>query len=492
MRYRFFLAYVPLMVCAGLLSIWLADRHNGRAAVVSYRIDKTERGEYIGEQIWEDDADEEQVHKTKEQDKYNGSELVDNGLPYAIKVNKRMNVVTVYALSDSGYYDVPVKAMVCSVGKTGNTPEGIFSLGERSAWLPLQGNVYGQYATRITGNILFHSVPYHTRNKKDLEVEEYNLLGTSVSAGCVRISVIDAKWIFDNCERKTQVEIFQSDYEGPMGKPVAAVIDKEQEGANWDPTDPDPDNPYMEQIPRIMGAYDREFDRFSDFDIRAGITAVGTGGEDITDQIRIEGSVDGDTCGTYPVTYTVTDEEGEKTSVTVNYVIKDDESPVLTVNQTIFDINAGDVGSAEHLLSLLRQNVTAYDGGEQLSSDSILVDYSELLDTDFGTCQVKYRAKDSEGNRSEVVVLDIDVDLESPAIALKDEFQREVRVSRVMDDDYLLSLVQVEDNSGKVDVELSRPLFYQVGQPYAVMYFATDEAGNVTTLSVTYQLSDGL
>ena len=136
---------------------------------------------------------------------YNGSDIKDNGMPYCIKVNKTQNVVTVYTVGEDGYYNKPVKAMICSVGETGNTPEGLFELGAREEWLALEGDVYGQYATVITGSFLFHSVPYFTQDKSDLEIEEYNKLGSSVSAGCVRLSVIDAKWIYDNCSEMTYV-----------------------------------------------------------------------------------------------------------------------------------------------------------------------------------------------------------------------------------------------------------------------------------------------
>ena len=53
-----------------------------------------------------------------------------------------------------------------------------------------------------------------------------------------------------------------------------------------------------------------------------------------------------------------------------------------------------------------------------------------------------------------------------------------------------MNLVKVEDNSGKVDLTVSRPLVYTPGEPYIVMYCATDEFGNVSTLSVTYRIKE--
>ena len=311
-----------------------------------------------------------------------------------------------------------------------------------------------------------------------------------MSAGCVRLSVIDAKWIYDNCSEMTYVEIFESDYDGPLGKPVSAVITSGGAEGNWDPTDPDRDNPYMGNIPVILGAYDREIERYSDFDITAGVTALDSTGKDVTNYMKVDGEVDENVCGTYKVTYSVTDETGITGTATANIIIKDDEAPVIYVDQKVTSIGAYDVSSTKQLLDLLLENVTAYDGSHLMDSSSILVDYSEILEKGYGKCHVKYRAKDSEGNQSEVVVLSVDVDMEAPKLTLKNELQGDIRISNMLDDNYLLGLVEASDNSGQVDVTVSRPLTYEKEEPYIVMYCAKDAFGNVTTLSVTYQLKE--
>ncbi|MDO5155323.1 MAG: DUF5011 domain-containing protein [Eubacteriales bacterium] len=488
MKYKSFLSFVPLFFVVSLVLLVIAEEYDGRATLVGYQSDRKEWNVYDGEHIQENGTDSER--QIERQDMYNGENLKDNGLPYAIKVNASQNVVTVYQLGTDGYYSKPVKAMICSVGEGDNTPKGVFDLGDREEWLALEDGVYGQYATAITGNILFHSVPYFTKDKGDLEIEEYNKLGRGVSAGCVRLSVVDAKWIFEHCNEFTQVNIFESDYLGPMGKPIAAIIDSKGKGNNWDPTDPDRDNPYMSDIPVILGAYDREIERYSDFDILAGITALDSTGKDITDCIETEGDVDWQACGVYPITFSVTDETGVKESVTAKYIIKDEQAPVIRVDQVVNKISAYDVNSTRQLHDLLLKNVTVYDGNYEMDKASILVDFSEIFDKKVGRCHIKYRAKDSEGNQSEVVILSVDVDLEAPIIQLKNESQGELRVSRLMDDAYLLSLVEVSDNSGNVDVTLSRPLSYVPGEVYNVIYCARDNFGNVTTLCVTYQIKD--
>lgn len=108
----------------------------------------------------------------------------------------------------------------------------------------MNGNVYGQYACRIVGSILFHSVPYEKKDKSTLEWWEYDKLGTKASLGCIRLTVEDAKWIYDNCVSGTNVEFYTSSNPGPLGKPTAQKITADEEVRNWDPTDPDSKNPW--------------------------------------------------------------------------------------------------------------------------------------------------------------------------------------------------------------------------------------------------------
>lgn len=168
----------------------------------------------------------------------------DVNYPYYIKVNRQSNCVTVYAKDDNGEYTVPVKAMVCSVGLNNTTPLGVGEISDKYDWRLLFGDVYGQYAVRFNGHIMFHSVPYTTTSKDALKEGEYNLLGQPASQGCIRLSVADAKWIYDNCRKGTKVEVYDSADPGPLGKPESIYVDPYSFFRGWDPTDPDPANPW--------------------------------------------------------------------------------------------------------------------------------------------------------------------------------------------------------------------------------------------------------
>lgn len=172
-------------------------------------------------------------------------------IKYFIRVNYNQNVVTIYTKNSNGNYTVPYKAMVCSTGKatprsgTYTIPSGSYS---RATWGLMVGNVWAQYFTRIKGSILFHSVPYTQRNKWSLEYWEYDKLGTTASAGCIRLTVQDAKWIYDNCPAGTQVEFYSDSNPGPLGKPTAQKISSEEAVRGWDPTDPAGNNPWKTYV----------------------------------------------------------------------------------------------------------------------------------------------------------------------------------------------------------------------------------------------------
>ena len=166
------------------------------------------------------------------------------GFPYLICVNIIQSCVTVFCVDENGNYTRPYQSMICTGGV--DSPEGIFRTINNYGWQTLMGPCYGQYCTRIYKGILFHSVPYKTPHKYDLDFRAYNRLGWIISHGCIRLAVNDAKWIFDNCPLGTTVVIYNdSSSSGPMGRPVPIRVDKSNiYTRGWDPTDPDPANPH--------------------------------------------------------------------------------------------------------------------------------------------------------------------------------------------------------------------------------------------------------
>ncbi len=165
---------------------------------------------------------------------------------YYIKIDCKNQIVTVYTLDEEKQYTVPIKSMICSTGEA--TPQnGVYGISDKYEWGGLVGNVYGQYCTRITGQILFHSVPYTSQDKSSLEYWEYDKLGLPVSKGCVRLTVADAKWIYEHCKAGTSVEFFQGEEQSNIvyRKKQLKISEFSENLRGWDPTDPDPNNPWL-------------------------------------------------------------------------------------------------------------------------------------------------------------------------------------------------------------------------------------------------------
>lgn len=240
---------------------------------------------------------------------------------YAIKVNRTANCVTVYTYDEKGKYTVPVRAMVCSTGLNNATITGNYTIGIKTEWLFLVGDVFGRYISGISGDYLFHSVPYYTLNEQDLEVEEFNKLGEQASQGCVRLAVSDAKWIYDNCPTGTAVNIYDDvETAGPLGKPDTIKITDFTN--KWDPTDSNKKCPYAKATPIISGANDCTIKTGGNFYALAGVTAVDTCGNDISSEIKIVGNVVTTRKGKYKVTYSVTDVLKRTSSVTITVTVQ--------------------------------------------------------------------------------------------------------------------------------------------------------------------------
>lgn len=172
---------------------------------------------------------------------------------YKIMVNRAANCVTVYEKDADGVFCVPVKAFVCSCGKEGHeTPLGTFQTSNYYQWRLMVDGTYGHYAVRFYKRIMFHSIPYYTKNAGNMEWEQFNLLGEAASLGCVRLTCADAKWIYDNCGEGTEVVVYDdAENPGPLGKPSEIKLAEENPMRKWDPTDTSSKNPWNVFRPTI-------------------------------------------------------------------------------------------------------------------------------------------------------------------------------------------------------------------------------------------------
>ena len=133
-------------------------------------------------------------------------------VPFAITVDVANQVTTVYGRDEAGNYNVVVRQMLCSTGlKATPSDVGDWVLNGRQArwcYFPKWGS-YARYWTRINSSIAFHSVIYYSVSTTNMNTSSYYKLGKRASHGCIRLSVADAKWIYDNVGAGTVVSIVE-------------------------------------------------------------------------------------------------------------------------------------------------------------------------------------------------------------------------------------------------------------------------------------------
>ena len=135
---------------------------------------------------------------------------VDLEYPYFIELDKGKQVVTIYTIGETGYYDLVVKQFICSSGKKDKVEDGMYRLGTKYRWRKMGNGSYAQYANRISGPFLFHSCCYYTQNAGQLKHHYYDKLGQNVSSGCIRLTAGDAYWMYVNCPEGTPIRVMNS------------------------------------------------------------------------------------------------------------------------------------------------------------------------------------------------------------------------------------------------------------------------------------------
>ena len=176
-------------------------------------------------------------------------------VPFAITVDVRNQIVTVYTRDENGNYTIPVRQMLCSSGKVGTpSPVGDWVLNGRKArwcYFPKWGD-YARYWTRINSKVAFHSPIYTTTSNSAMKIGSYNALGSRASHGCIRLSVPDAKWIYDNVGAGTVVSIRE---DLPVDEELKEALKYEKPktpNATTPPTTPEPEY-NRDAVPEIRG-----------------------------------------------------------------------------------------------------------------------------------------------------------------------------------------------------------------------------------------------
>lgn len=437
--------------------------------------------------------------------------------PYYIKINKGTNVVTVYK-SDG----TPYKAFVCSTGKA--TPTGTFYTSQKLRWHVLMGPSYGQYCTRITGSILFHSVWYYRNgDKASQSTAEYNKLGTTASHGCVRLTVADSKWIYDNCPIRTKVIIFNGkSSDDPLGKPVPVKVSTASR-TGWDPTDPDSANPYLKMAPTITAKKTSyTYNGAKTVNIKNLVSARAAYGTYLDSKLVISVKAPGSKSakkvtassykfseiGTYTITYKVTDPKNKKTtSKTVKIIIKDNGKPVIagtTTKKTVEYNTALNLKSSVTAKTKSGTNLKSYmtvkiknPSGKSATLNANTYTFKQL-----GTYTITYSVKNPVGSQKTTKTIKITVkDTKTPTITGLKNSTKEYKSSynvktgvtaKAATGVSLTSKIKVSvtDPSGKaVSVSGNKFTLSKTGN-YKVKYTVTGTNGKTKTQTITVKSVD--
>lgn len=399
---------------------------------------------------------------------YKDKEEAPEVMPYKISVNKQMNTVTIYKAGKNGKYSKAVKSMVCSAGR--ETPLGTFNTSDKYYWKAMIHNVWAQYATRITGKILFHSVPYDTHEKDTLISNYYNQLGSTASAGCVRLAVQDAKWIIENCPAGTPVEIYNSPDAGPLGKPSPVRIPS---NCTWDPTDPDTRNPWQSDKSAIIGVKNKTLERGAYFNIYEGIIAFDKSEKNMTTGgLKAKGKLDTSKPGTYTITYSFKPKKGKKISETATYTVTDTKAPVISGLESTIYTNDSSKINEKYLID--KAKIT--DNGLSLSK-------KEHLTVKISDKKAVLTAKDDYNHITNYTVTIIE-DKKAPDIVLKKDSRAAYPISYKLSKEAARKRVKkVCDNKKKLSAkDLDISVKYK-DWGINVSYTVKDDAGNKASVT---------
>lgn len=130
------------------------------------------------------------------------SKEINSDTNYFIAVSKSHREVYIYHKEIDSW--VIVKTFSCSIGAPESpTIEGNFQSGLRGKELRIN-ETFVKYFTQISGDYLFHSIPYN-----EIGEPMDDSLGEAVSHGCVRLALEDAKYIYDTIPARTGIKIIK-------------------------------------------------------------------------------------------------------------------------------------------------------------------------------------------------------------------------------------------------------------------------------------------
>lgn len=131
---------------------------------------------------------------------------------YRIEVDRTANITYVYEKTNDDWKCI--REMACSTGRPGReTPTGTYEIWShinKGGWYAMRNGTYGLYNIGISigRGYTFTSVCYASTKDYQPIGQQMDDLGKSVSNGSIRLSLVDARWMYKNISDGTEVKIY--------------------------------------------------------------------------------------------------------------------------------------------------------------------------------------------------------------------------------------------------------------------------------------------
>ncbi|MBC1502286.1 immunoglobulin-like domain-containing protein [Listeria booriae] len=229
----------------------------------------------------------------------------------------------------------------------------------------------------------------------------------------------------------------------------------------------------------VITAADKTLKKGASFDPVAGVSASDTEDGDVTDNVSVTANdVDTSAVGTYHVTYSVTDSDGNTTTKTITVTVTSNDAPVITAS----DKTLKKGGSFDPMAG-----VSASDTEDGNVTDKVSVTANDVDTSAVGTYHVTYSVTDSDGNTTTKTITVTVTSNDAPVIVASDQTLKKGKAFDVMAG---VSASDLEDGdvTGGITVTANDVDTNTVGT-YHVTYSVTDSDGNTTTKTITVTIT---
>ncbi|MBC1777310.1 immunoglobulin-like domain-containing protein [Listeria booriae] len=229
----------------------------------------------------------------------------------------------------------------------------------------------------------------------------------------------------------------------------------------------------------VITAADKTVKKGGSFDPMAGVSASDTEDGNVTDKVTVTANdVDTSAVGTYHVTYSVTDSDGNTTTKTITVTVTSNDAPVITASDKTLKKGA----SFDPMVG-----VSASDVEDGNVTDKVTVTANDVDTSAVGTYHVTYSVTDSDGNTTTKTITVTVTSNDAPVIVASDQTIKKGKAFDVMAG---VSASDLEDGdvTGGITVTANDVDTNTVGT-YHVTYSVTDSDGNTTTKTITVTIT---